>query len=67
MAFRVRKKVAGGKSCVDRNEQMHMIGHDDEIMQLEFSRRDIRTQDVDEQRCIAFRIATRPGPCSSSW
>src|ERR1039457_2059355 len=35
---------------------MHMVWHDYEIMQLEFSRRHIRSQHVDEQRRVPLRL-----------
>jgi hypothetical protein len=38
------------------DQQMHMIGHHDEIMELEFARRHIGAQHINQQRRITFRV-----------
>ena len=44
---------------------MHVIGHDHEIVQLEFAFCDQRTQHIDEQSRIAFRLQ-KPAPHAGS-
>jgi hypothetical protein len=47
-------------SAWNRDEQMHVIRHDDEIVQLELPRGDVRTQNVNQEHCIAFRLEQAP-------
>jgi hypothetical protein len=41
-------------------DQMRMVRHHDEMMELEFARPRIGTQHVNEQHCIAFRLEQGP-------
>jgi hypothetical protein len=35
---------------------VQVVGHDDEVVHFEFSRSHIRAKDVNEKRCVAFRL-----------
>jgi len=45
-----------GHVDADCDQQMHMVGHDHKVMESEFASRHIRTQRVDHQRGVAFRL-----------
>lgn len=49
-----------GRIACDREQQMQVVRHDDEIVQLEFSRRNVGTQHVDQQQGIALRLEQGP-------
>lgn len=46
--------------CMDGQKQMDVIGHDDEIVDLEFARGHIGTENFDEEVCIAFGLHEAP-------
>ena len=49
-----------GRIACDREQQMQVVRHDDEIVQLKFSRRYVGTQHVDQQQGIALGLVDSP-------
>jgi hypothetical protein len=45
-----------GAIARDRDQQMQMVRHDYEIMQLKFSLLNLETKDIDQERSIAVRL-----------
>jgi len=45
-----------GHFMVNCYQEMYVIRHEDEIMELEFALRDIRTHNVDQKRRIPFGL-----------
>jgi hypothetical protein len=45
-----------GHVRTDRYQEVQVIGHDHEVMEPEFPGRYVRTQHVDHQRGVAFRL-----------
>ena len=49
-----------GHVAVKFDQQVNVIGHDDEVVQLEFVLGDQRTQHIDQQARIAFSLKETP-------